>query len=256
MRRALLCLVSLLVFAPALWALDEPPDKPKPDKPQTPAEQYKALVEEINKARQAYSDAYRQAKTDEERQKVFTDKYPQPEKFAPRFLELAEKHASDAAAVDALAWIATNVRRGSENDKALDILFRDHLKNEKLGPVCGMLVYSPGPNVENLLRKAMEQSPHHAVQGQASYALAQHLMRFRKADEAEKLFEQVVAKYADVKRGQGSLADAAKADLFELRNLAIGKPAPDIEGEDIDGTKFKLSDYRGKVVVLDFWGHW
>jgi predicted Zn finger-like uncharacterized protein len=39
-------------------------------------------------------------------------------------------------------------------------------------------------------------------------------------------------------------------------NLSVGKVAPDIEGEDIDGQKFKLSDYRGKVVVLDFWGNW
>ncbi len=38
--------------------------------------------------------------------------------------------------------------------------------------------------------------------------------------------------------------------------LAIGKVAPDIVGEDTDGKAFKLSDYRGKVVVLDFWGHW
>ena len=35
-----------------------------------------------------------------------------------------------------------------------------------------------------------------------------------------------------------------------------GQPAPEIEGEDIDGKRFKLSDYRGKVVVLDFWGNW
>ena len=48
----------------------------------------------------------------------------------------------------------------------------------------------------------------------------------------------------------------AKRELFELRNLVIGKAAPDIEGEDIDGKKFKLSDYRGKVVLLDFWGDW
>ena len=53
-----------------------------------------------------------------------------------------------------------------------------------------------------------------------------------------------------------TLAEAAKGDLFELRNLTIGKIAPEIEGEDIDGKKFKLSEYRGKVVVLDFWGNW
>jgi len=36
----------------------------------------------------------------------------------------------------------------------------------------------------------------------------------------------------------------------------IGEPAPEIVGEDIDGVPFKLSDYRGMVVVLDFWGDW
>ena len=36
----------------------------------------------------------------------------------------------------------------------------------------------------------------------------------------------------------------------------IGDLAPEIVGEDVDGTEFKLSDYRGKVVVLDFWGDW
>ncbi len=34
------------------------------------------------------------------------------------------------------------------------------------------------------------------------------------------------------------------------------KAAPDIEGQDVDGQKFKLSDYRGKVVLIDFWGDW
>ena len=38
--------------------------------------------------------------------------------------------------------------------------------------------------------------------------------------------------------------------------LAIGNQAPEIEAEDLDGQTFKLSDYRGKVVMLDFWGNW
>jgi hypothetical protein len=38
--------------------------------------------------------------------------------------------------------------------------------------------------------------------------------------------------------------------------LPVGATAPEIAGEDIDGRFFKLSDYRGKVVLLDFWGNW
>lgn len=38
--------------------------------------------------------------------------------------------------------------------------------------------------------------------------------------------------------------------------LEIGCVAPDIEASDLDNVVFKLSDYRGRVVVLDFWGDW
>ena len=40
------------------------------------------------------------------------------------------------------------------------------------------------------------------------------------------------------------------------RALRVGKEAPDIVAKDLDGKEFKLSDYRGKVVLLDFWGNW
>ena len=38
--------------------------------------------------------------------------------------------------------------------------------------------------------------------------------------------------------------------------IEVGSEAPEIAGTDIDGVDFQLSDYRGKVVLLDFWGHW
>ncbi|MFJ9693348.1 TlpA family protein disulfide reductase [Kitasatospora sp. NPDC101183] len=34
------------------------------------------------------------------------------------------------------------------------------------------------------------------------------------------------------------------------------KDAPDIAGETLDGAQVKLSDYRGKVVVVNIWGSW
>ena len=36
----------------------------------------------------------------------------------------------------------------------------------------------------------------------------------------------------------------------------VGQLALEISGVDLDGAPMRLSDYRGKVVVLDFWGHW
>ncbi|MCK5942658.1 MAG: redoxin domain-containing protein [Planctomycetes bacterium] len=49
---------------------------------------------------------------------------------------------------------------------------------------------------------------------------------------------------------------AIAAPTFRKERLQVGMVAPDIAGEDLDGKPFKLSDYRGKVVVLDFWGDW
>ena len=43
-----------------------------------------------------------------------------------------------------------------------------------------------------------------------------------------------------------------KEEPMKDAKAAIGKPAPDFELKDIDGKAVKLSDYKGKVVVLEW----
>jgi peroxiredoxin len=79
--------------------------------------------------------------------------------------------------------------------------------------------------------------------------------------EAEGLFALVIDQYGDVSSfGQTKDDEPLGADawkqLHELRDLAVGKPAPDIVGEDARGKRLTLSDYRGQVVLLTFSGNW
>jgi peroxiredoxin len=52
------------------------------------------------------------------------------------------------------------------------------------------------------------------------------------------------------------LATVAGATRRMVGSLTVGKTAPEIAGIDLDGRPFKLSDYRGKVVVLVFSAEW
>jgi hypothetical protein len=264
-----------------------------------PAEQYKALLAEREAALQAFQKALKEAKTDEERQKVFNEMFPPLKKFGPRVFELAEKHPGDPVAVEALVWVVTSGGGGPRDKesawgKALDRLVRDHANSDKIGPVLMMLPYAYGEQTDRFLRAALEKNPSRDVRGLACVALAQHLharqefaarvkehpdqVRFageqvgkeyltqllkedpeRVAKEIEDLFQRAAERYPDVKLPapyRGTVGDKARAELFEMRELVAGKPAPDIEGEDQDGRKLKLSDYRGKVVLLDFWNRY
>ena len=53
-----------------------------------------------------------------------------------------------------------------------------------------------------------------------------------------------------------SLAQQITSAIDLREKFGVGCTAPDIEGVDLDGVAFKLSDYKGKVLFVDFWGDW
>jgi len=287
MRCTVLGVCLLLAGGPALRAADDKPDL-------TPAAEAKKLTEDFNQAQQDFSDAYGKASTQEEKDKLVKEKMPKPDKTAARLLELAEKNAKDEGVVpDALIWVV-NYSNGADaakgKERALELL-TNHLDDAKVGDLCLRLSYNPSRNGEKLMRTMMAQAALDDSKGKATFGLGQYLKRMaegirtlkdqpemlktyeeaygkdaiahlRAGDpdaldkEAEKLFESAGAKYGIVKIYNRPLSEMVEGELFEIRNLAIGKTAPDIQGDDLDGKAFKLSEYRGKVVVLDFWGNW
>lgn len=282
----------LALSAPAGNAFQEDEVKPVPAAQEdTPEDEVQALKDEYDDAMQEYSTLRRGARSPEDLEAA-SEKYPSADDFAARFLAIAEKHPKGDAAADALVWVVERARSGEHGGKALDLLLRDHIERESLASICGGMQRDSTVRAEGALRKLMQKSPHAAVQGMACFSLAKQLNqqveyaarvteseesferyvgylgeeeaeRLSKLDakatqkEVESLYARVSEDFRDLPyRGELTLGDMAERNLFELRNLAIGMVAPDIEGEDIDGVAFKLSDYRGKVVVIDFWGNW
>lgn len=189
-----------------------------------------------------------------------------------------------------------NAHRVKSFRQALSMMLRDHIDNDKLGVVCrlpGVGVIQEPEGVK-FVEQVLAKSRHRSVRADALVRLAGYKLSFdsefldtlRKepeqarrmervwgkevlraaleADaeqcrrEGERLFERLVKEYADVPDPlNGTLGKLATLKLAALRQPpGVGKPAPEIAGADIAGKKFKLSDYRGKVVLLTFTGDW
>jgi hypothetical protein len=109
--------------------------------------------------------------------------------------------------------------------------------------------------VEPLVRKLVEASPEPTRAG-LLFGLGDAVCESARDDAAQR--ERGVAILREV-RERWATTDAAKraeGRIFRYTNLVLGKPCPDFETVDADGHAFKLSDYKGKVTVVDFWGFW
>jgi hypothetical protein len=193
--------------------------------------------------------------------------------------------------VNGTPWPLELVGEETARAKAFELIQRDHIRSDKLGTLCQRIAYGFCKDYETFLRAVLAKNPHQQVQAMACLSLGHFLNgRLLRLDlckvqpelakqfaelygkeylgellrqnretairDLETIFEQAAEKYGDVRLlGGGTVAEQAQVELFGIRHLSVGKEAPDIAGEDQDGKRFKLSDYRGKVVLLDFWSH-
>lgn len=264
--------------------------------PETPEEKLAAWQKDYQEQMMKFSQAARAAKTPEERAEVmklqpkpmeFVDKFIGLAKENP-------KTPIAAKALVWVAMNGRGTPASAEATKLLLEDHPDSLEIGTIVQMLGMGM--PDPSNETLLQKVIQTSPHDEVKAKATFSLANLLKQMidfkgrmdsdpqmaeamsrslpkpameylqsigteanpldKLNGRIEELYQKIVDNYPDVKLGNRTMGKVAEGALFEMRYLSVGKVAPDIEGKDFDEVAFKLSDYRGKIVVLDFWGDW
>ncbi|WP_234044609.1 peroxiredoxin family protein [Haloferula rosea] len=132
-----------------------------------------------------------------------------------------------------------------------------HLQSRQLAPMCMALVACGDNTSLNLLRKIESQNPDKKVAGVAALGLAMMAKDIndepRIMRERLSMLRKAIIDAADVEIEGVTVAELAEEELYIIRNLSKGRPAPELSGRDSGGRAMSLSSFEGKVVILLFW---
>ncbi len=238
-------------------------------------EEFEKLSEEFEKASDKFEKELAAAKTDADRKKV-EENDPRPG-YAEKFLTFAKKYRKEAVAFDALV-AALGASGGPQNKegcwaRVLRAIERDHIERPQIGKLTRQLAGSGDEASVTLLKAIMEKNPDKKIQARACKAiLGIHRERIDVSARLEKdptlrasiekergkeYVARVLEEVAVSKKQVEALQKLLEGKYAEfVLDLSVGKMAPEAVSMDLAGKKVKLSDLKGKVVVLDFWATW
>jgi hypothetical protein len=225
-------------------------------------EEYDRLLQSYDAAQQKWAAQTRDLKK---------GKTPPPEPartFVPKFRAYAKKHAGKVEAIPALAWLICATRGDTPKDQpepvatwAVQALRRDHAASPALGEIMGELRNAvDSVSCEHLVpfyEQVLKKNPDTEVQAAATFNLAYTLwlggpgQRGADKKRADELFGAVIKNYPD-----SPLAEEAQDFIKQLQYLEVGLRAPEIVGSDTNEKEVRLSQFKGRVVALVFWGFW
>ncbi len=235
------------------------------DTPSPLAVQIRALIDEYENSVRANTLKIIAATTEEEKSK-YRSTIPSAGPCATQVMELVKANLDHPDSVRGVSWLITGAANFPEGREALSMLGSTFAGRSGIAEAVKQLEYHGLP-AEPVLQAVIEKNPHREEKAAALYALgAIHFKNFDASadrvsgeaskDKALQLLQQINADYTDVTIQGFRLSDMTAKMLFEMSSLQVGCEAPEIEGKDADGVSFKTSDYRGKHVIVIFWGGW
>ncbi|WP_143157510.1 peroxiredoxin family protein [Rubritalea squalenifaciens] len=255
---------AVLLGAHVLYA-QEAAEKPpaNAEASEIKAESIQGIINEYEAENRAVLEKFRAAKTREERNKLFNSR-PDKTEYGKRIMKLAEANPKSEESAKGLLWVATQGTRETRQ-KASDLLIQEHADTETVLSYARYLAGGYGGTPE-ILTQVVESSTKPKIKRGAQYYLASFYVKNadrqqdeavakQQRDKAKALLTELIEEEKKSPLDAGTLAQL-ETKLMQLEQLVVGGVAPDIVGTDQDDQEFKLSDYRGKVVLLDFWGYW
>jgi peroxiredoxin len=144
----------------------------------------------------------------------------------------------------------------SETQTVLSDLVSEHVAGEEMTKVLPKLAKVRLLNIDACFTDTFEKNPDESIKALSLYSFAKYCGNNNRDEKATRCFELLKEHFGELPFGDSNYAAAADSAIYFLENLAVGKVAPEFAGEDTDGVLFRLKDYRGKVVMLRFWGDW
>jgi hypothetical protein len=184
----------------------------------------------------------------------------------PAFEDFAKKNAGSPSGLKAKLWLLQNTwwakdDKGSMEDAAAalaDAILKEYPKSDDLARVAEWPYVFRKEKHAELLTALMAAGRPDAVRAAAGMANAIRVNKTEGTGAAKPLFEAVAKDFGALKQGYTTYAALVDAylNVHDPGSLQVGKTAPEITGFSPDGRAMKLSDYKGRVVVLDFFGDW
>ena len=216
----------------------------------------KAQIEAATKAYDKKSKAFRlkfRAELDRTKRRALYSSQPSATSTVDLILKLAKENPKAEGIEDGLVW--SMMRSSSEQGKEAGDLLLPHFKDSEVIGQLASMYSNMWKGGEDGLRQIIAKAGSEEVRQGATYLLASKLIK--KDTKSEGLAMMMnLQKSPELAKTNPKLFKNIKRDLFIAENLSVGCTAPDIVGTDHEGKEFKLSDFKGKVVLLDFWGFW
>ncbi|MFP6676058.1 MAG: peroxiredoxin family protein [Pirellulaceae bacterium] len=138
----------------------------------------------------------------------------------------------------------------------INALFAAYVTEPSIADVLPSLANVKLVDLQPTFVKVIDEHPRQEVRALALLHFAQYSGNNERRKTCEAALGYLQRKYGKLPYRGTTFAKAADESLYFFRNLAIGCKAPPTVGEDADGAVFRLTDYRGKVIMLRFWGNW